>query len=363
MLKHSSAERRRPSERPGSVELLNTTFLEACARREPEYTPVWFMRQAGRYLPSYRKIKGNLPITEVAKNSDLASELAVDAVRQLGVDAAIIFADIMLPLEGMGIRFRIEENIGPIVENSIRSLDDVTVLRDFDPERDASFVYDGIEATISKLNDSVPLIGFSGAPFTLAGYIIEGAPSRELERTRALIYSQPETWKALMERLTRMVKEYLRRQVKHGVRAVQLFDSWVGCLSKDDYEQYVFEYTKDIFDSLDGVVPRIHFCANSGLLIESFQKVGPDVMSVDWRVSIDEVWRRTKEQLAVQGNLDPALALAGGETMESKVRGILESASGQRGHIFNLGHGVLRETPPENARRIVEIVHKETKRS
>ncbi len=321
------------------------------------------MRQAGRYLPSYKTIKGNLSVTEVAKNPQLASEVAVDAVRQLGVDAAIIFADIMLPLEGMGIKFRIEENVGPIVENPIRFLDDVTVLRDFDPERDAAFVYDGIEATISKLNDGVPLIGFSGAPFTLAGYIIEGAPSRELERTRALMYSQPETWKALMKRLTRMVKEYLRKQVKHGVRAVQLFDSWVGCLSEDDYEQYVFEYTKEIFDSLDGVAPTIHFCANSGLLIESFHHTGPDVMSVDWRVSIDEVWRRTKEQLAVQGNLDPALALAGGEKMESKVRGILESASGQRGHIFNLGHGVLRETPPENARRIVGIVHKETRRS
>lgn len=356
-------ERRRPSARQGGVNLLNTTFLEACARREPEHTPVWFMRQAGRYLPSYRKIKGNLPITEVAKNPQLASEAAVDAVRQLGVDAAIIFADIMSPLEGMGIRFRIEENVGPIVENPIRSIDDVTVLRDFDPERDAGFIYDGIEATISKLDDSIPLIGFSGAPFTLAGYIIEGAPSRDLERTRALMYSQPETWKTLMEMLTRMVKEYLRRQVKHGVRAVQLFDSWVGCLSKDDYEQYVLDYTKEIFDSLDGVVPGIHFCANSGSLIESFQKVGPDVMSVDWRVSIDEVWRRTDEQLAVQGNLDPVLALAGGERMESKVRGILKRASERKGHIFNLGHGVLRETPAENARRIVEIVHKETRRS
>jgi len=320
------------------------------------------MRQAGRYLPSYRKIKGILSVIDVAKDPELASEVVVDAVRQIGVDAAIIFADIMLPLEGMGIEFRIEENLGPVVTNPIRTLEDVRGLQDYSAEKESSFVYDGIEATLSKLNDSVPLIGFSGAPFTLAGYIIEGGPSRELERTKAMMYSQPEAWNALMRKLTKMVKAYLHNQVSHGVKAVQLFDSWVGCLSKDDYEQHVMEYTREIFDSLPVKIPKIHFCANSGPLVESFERTRPDVLSVDWRVEIDQVWKQTKEKVAVQGNLDPVVAMAGGEQLESHVRGILRRASPHKGHIFSLGHGVLRDTPPENLRRIVELVHNETRR-
>jgi uroporphyrinogen decarboxylase len=339
---------------------MNNSFLDACNRRDPEFTPVWFMRQAGRYLPSYRRIKGERGVIEVAKSPELASEIAADAVRALGVDAGIIFADIMLPLEAIGVDFKIQENVGPIVSNPIRSLDDVDALDTLESEGDMAFVYEGITATIEKLDGAVPLIGFSGAPFTLAGYMIEGGPSRNLEKTKAMMYSKPEIWGSLMKKLTKTVKEYLNAQVRYGVRAVQLFDSWVGCLAPSDYELFVLQYTKDIFSSISGV-PRIHFCADSSPLIEDFHRTGADVLSVDWRVSIDDVWKRCSGETAVQGNLDPAAAVAGGHEMESRVSDILERARIQTGHVFSLGHGVLQNTDPENLRAIVKLVHERTR--
>lgn len=339
----------------------NTTFLDACNGKDPEHTPVWFMRQAGRYLPSYRAVKGQKPVTEIARDPALSSQVAVDAVQALGVDAGILFADIMLPLAGMGVRFRIEENVGPIVENPIRTRADVDSLKVLDPETDVGFVFDGIDATLEKLDDSVPLIGFSGAPFTLAGYMIEGRPSRELELTKLMMYREPAAWHALMRALTRMVKGYLARQVSHGVHAVQLFDSWVGCLSPSDYHAYVSKYTRQIFDSLEGRVPRIHFCASSSSLLGEFAATSPDVLSVDWRMRISDAWRAAGGR-GVQGNLDPVLALAGGETMRRGATQILRESKGRRGHIFSLGHGVLKETPPENLRALVRSVHAATRR-
>jgi uroporphyrinogen decarboxylase len=315
------------------------------------------MRQAGRYLPSYRAVKGNRPVTEIAKDPMLASQVAVDAVRALDVDAAIIFADIMLPLEGMGVQFRIEENVGPIVTNPIRTLDDVNSLKGLSPEEDVGYVLDGIDATLQKLDDTVPLIGFSGAPFTLAGYMIEGRPSRDLEKTKQMMYLEPEAWHRLMSALTKMVIVYLSSQVSHGVDAIQLFDSWVGCLSPSDYENYVAEYTGEIMRSLDGRVPRIHFCANSSSLLEQFIDTGPDVLSVDWRMRIGEAWHRVEGRVGIQGNLDPVLALAGGEAMRREVGSIIELSGGYPGHVFSLGHGVLRETAPERLCEIVKMVH------
>jgi uroporphyrinogen decarboxylase len=341
---------------------MNTTFIDACTKKEPEHTPVWFMRQAGRYLPSYRAVKGNRPITEIAKDPALSSQVAVDAVRALDVDAGIIFADIMLPLEGMGVQFRIEENVGPIVTNPIRTSDDVSSLRALSPEEDVGYVFDGIDATLQKLDDSVPLIGFSGAPFTLAGYMIEGRPSRDLELTKQMMYREPETWHRLMAALTKMVKAYLASQVSHGVAAVQLFDSWVGCLSPSDYEAYVSQYTKEIMGSLKGKVPRIHFCANSYSLLRQFVDTGPDVLSVDWRMRIADAWEASGRSVGIQGNLDPVLALAGGDAMLRGAEEIVRQSSGRRGHIFSLGHGVLRETDPENLRRLVRLVHEKTAR-
>jgi len=339
---------------------MNSTFLDACNKKEPAHTPVWFMRQAGRYLPSYRTMKGNKSIIELAKDPSLASQAVVDAVRALKVDAGIVFADIMLPLEGMGVRFKIEENVGPVVSNPTRTLDDVNSLRILSPEEDVGYIFDGIEAAVQKLGDEVPLIGFSGAPFTLAGYMIEGRPSRNLEKTKQMMYRDPETWHLLMRALTRMIISYLSCQVSSGVQAVQLFDSWVGCLSPSDYETYVSEYTREIVHSLEGRVPRIHFCADSASLLERFVDTGPDVLSVDWRIEISDAWRRSNSRVAIQGNLDPVLALAGGEAMRREVSRILQQSTGRPGHIFSLGHGVLRETPPENLCEIVKMVHEAT---
>ncbi len=341
---------------------MNSAFLDACNRKQPAHTPVWFMRQAGRYLPSYRAVKGSRPVTEIAKDPALASQVVVDAVRALDVDAGIIFADIMLPLEGMGVRFKIEENVGPIVMNPVRTLDDVNSLKSLSPEEDVGYIFDGIDATLQKLDDTVPLIGFSGAPFTLAGYMIEGRPSRDLETTKRMMYREPETWHRLMGALTEMVTTYLERQVSHGVAAVQLFDSWVGCLSPSDYGSYVSEYTTQIMRSLSGKVPRIHFCANSSSLLEQFVQTGPDVLSVDWRLRISDAWERSGGRVGVQGNLDPVLALAGGEPMRREIGEILEQSKGRSGHIFSLGHGVLRETEPDNLRDAVKLVHETTRR-
>jgi uroporphyrinogen decarboxylase len=341
---------------------MNTTFIDACRRKEPEHTPVWFMRQAGRYLPSYRAVKGNRPVTEIARDPALSSQVVVDAVKALDVDAGIIFADIMLPLEGMGVQFKIEENVGPIVANPIRSSDGVDSLKVLSPEEDVGYVLDGIDATLQRLDGSVPLIGFSGAPFTLAGYMIEGRPSRDLELTKQMMYREPETWHGLMRALTKMTKTYLAHQVSHGVAAVQLFDSWVGCLSPSDYETYVSKYTKEIMRSLEGKVPRIHFCANSSSLLEQFIETGPDVLSVDWRVRIADAWRVSRGRVGIQGNLDPVLALAGGGAMGRGAGDILKESKGRKGHVFSLGHGVLRETDPENLRSLVKLVHERTKK-
>jgi len=338
----------------------NTTFLDACRRGEPEHSPVWFMRQAGRYLPSYRRLKGQQNIMDIVKDPELASDVAVDAVKALGVDAGIIFADIMVPLESIGVKFKIEENVGPVVSHPIHSLEDVTALGTLDSKEDLPYVLGGIRSTVAKLDDAVPLIGFSGAPFTLAAYLIEGGPSRNLEKTKTIIYSRPDVWEALMRKLTDTVKDYLVAQVDCGVSAVQLFDSWVGCLAAEDYARFVSAYTKEIFSSVSGV-PRIHFCADSSPLVEEFHATGADVLSVDWRVPLVDVWRRCSEETAVQGNLDPVVASVGGSAMRTRVADILEGARGHKGHIFSLGHGVLQNTNPESLRQVVEMVHSRTR--
>ncbi len=335
---------------------MGSTFVDACNRRATEHTPVWFMRQAGRYLPSYRKLRAQKGILEIARDPELAAEVTVDPVRQLGVDAAVVFADIMLPLEGVGVKFRIEENLGPVVENPVRTRRDVESMRDFDAESQVGHVLKTIETATTRL-DGTPLVGFSGAPFTLASYVIEGSPSREFQRTKAMMYSDLETWEELMSRLTSLVVAYSRAQVKHGASAIQLFDSWVGCLAPADYELYVKPYTKEVFESLRGTVPTIHFCANSSALVEEFASTGCDVISVDWRVPIGSVWQRCGGNMGVQGNLDPAAAAAGGGVMAKGVANVMEGAAERRGHVFNLGHGVLKETPPENLKKIVELVH------
>lgn len=335
---------------------MESTFVDACNRRGVDHTPVWFMRQAGRYLPSYRELRTGKGILEIAKDPELASEVTVDPVRQLGVDAAVLFADIMLPLEGIGVKFKIEENLGPVIENPVRTSREVEALGEFDPEEHVSYVLETIRRAVGKLNGT-PLIGFSGAPFTIASYLIEGAPSRDFQKTKRMMYSEPEAWEVLMGKLTKLIVRYLQAQIKSGVGAVQLFDSWAGCLSPGDYDAYAKDYTGQIFSAIRGPVPTIHFCADSSSLIEQFASTGCDVISVDWRVPIDSVWERTGNTMAVQGNLDPALAAVGGLAMDKGVTEIMKQAAGRKGHIFNLGHGVMKETSPENLKKIVRRVH------
>ncbi len=334
---------------------MRSTFVDACRRKQVDHTPVWFMRQAGRYLPSYRKLRSQKGMLEIAKDPRLASDVTVDPVRELGVDAAVVFADIMLPLEGVGVKFRIEENVGPIIERPIAGREDVEALADFDPDAHAGYVLETIALAVEKLAGT-PLVGFSGAPFTLASYLVEGGPSREFQKTKKMMYSDPEAWDLLMSKLTRLVAAYLGAQVRSGVDAVQVFDSSVGCLSPEDYRRYVRPYTSAVFGGVAGSVPTIHFCANSSALVEEFAATGAEVISVDWRVPVDSVWDRAGKDKGVQGNLDPVLAATGGGAMEDAVAGIMRKASGRRGHIFNLGHGVLRDTPPENLRRVVQMV-------
>jgi uroporphyrinogen decarboxylase len=339
---------------------MRSPFLDVLSGREPECTPVWFMRQAGRYMASYRQLKGNRTVLDLAKDPDAASGLVADAVKRLGVDAGIIFADIMLPLGGLGVDFEIEENVGPVVSSPIRTAEQVDGLGELEPESDVPFVLDGIEKTVEKLGGETPLIGFAGAPFTLAGYLVEGRPSRDLATTRYMMHSDPDSWGLLMEKLSEMVIAYLRSQVKHGVHAVQLFDSWVGCLSTAEYEEHVLKYTKRVFEGLGGAVPRIHFCADSSRLLERFWETGPEAVSVDWRTPLADVWRRCADDAVAQGNLDPTVASVGGRELEEQVGMILAQARGKR-HIFSLGHGVLQSTPEENLKKVVARVHEETR--
>jgi uroporphyrinogen decarboxylase len=336
-------------------------FLRACRRRPVDRTPVWFMRQVGRYLPEYRRMRRRHGILEICKDPELSARATLLPVERLGVDAAILFADIMLPLEPAGVRFRLVEGLGPVVESPIRSLDDVEGLRPVKPERDLPYVLESIRRVKGRLAGMVPLIGFSAAPFTLAAYLVEGRPSRDFWAVKGLMYSQPGLWHALMKRLAGMVVEYMRAQVAAGVDALQLFDSWAGCLSPADYEEHVLPYTRDIFRSLRPLgVPMIYFSTGTAGHLDLIRTLGADVVGIDWRVRIDDAWDALGDGVAVQGNLDPAALLADFEVVRARAMDIIDRVGGRPGHIFNLGHGVLPHTPVENLRRLVDLVHDAT---
>ena len=337
---------------------LNDRFLRACDRRPVDATPVWFMRQAGRFLPEYRKIREKHDIITICKNPELCAEVSTLPVKVLGVDAAIMFADIMLPLEGLGIEYQIKESMGPIIRNPVRNMEAAESLRKFDAALDVPFVLEAVELTKKKLDDQVPLIGFCGAPFTLASYIIEGRPTREFANTKALMYRDPKTWRTLMDKLTAAMANYLRAQIRAGVDAIQVFDSWVGCLSPQDYREYVLPYSQRIFNELENAgVPRIHFGTGTSSLLEEMREAGGDVFGVDWRIPIDLAWQRLGHEVSIQGNLDPAILLADIELIKSHAADILARTSGRQGHIFNLGHGMLPETPPDHVIELVKFVH------
>ncbi|MFO7246222.1 MAG: uroporphyrinogen decarboxylase [Thermaerobacter sp.] len=336
-------------------------FLAACRRRPTDRTPVWFMRQAGRIFPEYRALRERYDFLTLCRTPDLITQVTLMPLEPLGVDAAIIFADIMLPLEALGIAYDLREGTGPVIQQPVRTAADVARLARRDPREANAYLYEGIRQVKRELGGRLPLIGFAGAPFTLACYLVEGRSSREFTRARALMHGDPAAWHALMDVLSDTILDYLRAQVEAGVDAVQLFDSWVGGLSPWDYEEFVMPYSARILQGLAGTgVPRIHFGTGTATLLPLMARAGADVVGVDWRIGLDEAWDRIGPGYAVQGNLDPAVLLGPWEAVERRARDVLRRVGGRPGHIFNLGHGVLPGTPVDHLRRLVELVHSTT---
>ena len=340
---------------------MNGRLVRACRRESVDATPVWFMRQAGRSFSAYRALRERYGILELAKTPELCAEVTLMPVRELGVDAAVLFADIMLPLEPMGVGLRIEPEVGPIIDRPLRSAADVTALRPFDPA-EVSFTLDAIRLVRRELDGKAGVIGFSGAPFTLACYLIEGRPSRDFAIAKAFMYREPEAWDDLMERLTAMIVAYLEAQVDAGAQVVQLFDSWVGGLGPADYRAFVQPHVRRIFAALHSV-PTIHFGTGTAALLDLLAETGGDVIGLDHRVSLADAWQRIGHDRGVQGNLDAARLLAGWEATRDGAQAVLDEAAGRPGHIFNLGHGVLPQTDPQLLHRLVDYVHERTARS
>ena len=339
-------------------------FMDACYRRTPDATPVWFMRQAGRCLPAYRALRERHAFLETCKTPELAAEVTLMPVHAFDVDAAVIFADIMLPVEPMGIDLEMREKVGPVIHNPVRTLADVDALRLIEPEQDTPFVLDAIRLVRRELDGKKAVLGFAGAPFTLACYLIEGKPSREYGLAKSLMYREPTVWHALMRKLSAVTAAYLRAQAAAGADAVQLFDSWIGALNKADYRQYVQPHVRAIFDAVKETgAPAIHFGTGTSDLLEEMAAAGGDLVSVDARVLLDEAWARIGYDRGIQGNLDPTRLLAGWPATEEGARDVLARAARRPGHVFNLGHGVLPETSPDLLARLVEFVHDTTAHS
>ena len=334
---------------------MNDRFLRACRGEPVDAVPVWFMRQAGRSLPEYRELKKDHSILELCRRPDLAAEVTLQPVRRLNVDAAILFSDIVVPLQGMGVALDIKAGVGPVIEAPVRSRADVEPIRMLEPEADVDFVLESIRLLRKELE--VPLIGFAGAPFTLASYLIEGGPSKNHAHTKAMMLGDPDTWAALMKVLSDSVTRYLRAQIEAGAQAIQLFDSWVGHLAPTAYETHVLPWVRAIFDGVrDMGVPMILFGIVTGELLGLMSRSGCDVIGVDWRVPLDAARERVPTGMTVQGNLDPAVCFAPWDVVEVETTDVLRRAGG-RSHVFNLGHGVLPETDPDVLARLVELVH------
>jgi uroporphyrinogen decarboxylase len=335
----------------------DSLFLAACRNLPTGRVPVWFMRQAGRALPEYRAIRGTGSILSAVRDPDLAAEVTLQPVRRYGVDAAILYSDIVVPVEAVGFGVDIAPGVGPVVARPFRDSTDLERLPPLDPDADCPYVQETVRRVVSSLGD-VPLIGFAGAPFTVASYLVEGGPSRTLGRTKAMMLGQPDLWAQLLDRLADMAVTSLRAQIEAGASAVQLFDSWAGTLSPDLYERLVMPASAKVFAGVaDLGVPAIHFGVTTGELLPLLAKAGASVVGVDWRVPLDEARQRLGPDVAVQGNLDPAVCLAPWPAVEERVRDVLTRNGGRPGHIFNLGHGVLPETDPAVLARVVEQVH------
>ncbi len=338
-------------------------FLDACHLRQPDATPIWFMRQAGRCLAEYRELRKQYDILTMAKTPELCTMVTLMPVHTFGVDAAVLYADIMLPLEGMGVSLEIQPDLGPVIHNPIRTMKDVEALRVIDAEESVPYVMEAIRMVRRELEGKQAVIGFSGAPYTLACYMIEGRPSRDYALAKSLMYGQPGVWDALMNKLTTVVSDYLVAQVHAGADVVQLFDSWVGALSPSVYRRFVLPYTQRIFQAVKATgTPSIHFGTGTAALLELMTEAGGDVISIDWRVDLDEAWPRIGYDHGIQGNLDPTLMLTPWSVIEDGMHDVLRRTGNRPGHIFNLGHGVLAPTDPDLLRRLVDAVHETTQR-
>lgn len=332
-------------------------FMKSVRREPTPCTPVWLMRQAGRYLPEYRSLRRQIPFLQLCKTPSLCAEVMVRTVERLGVDAAIVFSDLLLILAPMGFPVKYTAAEGPIFSNPIRTAQDVDRLWELDSLEELAFVFEAVRLTRSALPGHIPLIGFAGAPFTLASYIIEGQGGSNFQHTKRLMYSDTGAWQTLMDRLARAVGRFLNAQIQAGAQAVQLFDTWAGCLGPEDYRRYVLPFSRAVIQAVDPAAPLIHFTTGNPALLPLVREAGGQVIGVDWRVRLDEAWGQIGYDRAIQGNLDPAVLLTNPDLIRRRVQEILQQAGHRPGHIFNLGHGVLPETPVENVLALVEAVH------
>ena len=337
--------------------LYQSPFLRACRRERVPYTPIWLMRQAGRYMSEYLEVRARQSFLELCKNPGLAAEVTITAAERLGVDAAIIFSDILLILQPMGMDLEYGKGDGPVIHNPVRETAHIKKLRELEDPGALEFVFEAIRITRSGLPAHLPLIGFAGAPFTLASYMVEGGSSRNYVHTKSLMYADIGVWNELLSLISRTLVRYLNAQIEAGVQAVQLFDSWVGCVSPDDYRQYVLPHTRSVIRGVQAGTPVIHFGTGTAGLLELMREAGGDVIGLDWRVRLDEAWQRIGHDVGVMGNLDPVGLFADQTHIRFQAEKILAKADGRLGHIFNLGHGVLPETPVENVRALIQIVH------
>jgi uroporphyrinogen decarboxylase len=336
--------------------------MRACRREPAPFTPIWLMRQAGRYMPEYRRLRDRYSFLEMCQRSELAAEVTVSAVERLGVDAAIIFADILLPLLPLGVGLHYEAGDGPLIDHPVRTLGELERLPAIEVTESLGFVAESIRRVDRAIGDRTPIIGFAGAPFTLASYLIEGGSSRQYQATKMLAYNQPATWHRLMAMLARITADYLKMQIAAGADVVQLFDSWVGSLGPDDYRRLVLPHTRSVIAAVRDRVPVIHFGTATGNLLELMRDAGGDVIGLDWRIDLDEAWRRLGHAVAIQGNLDPVVLFAEVGEIRRRAQSILDKAQGRPGHIFNLGHGILPETPVDHVIALVDAVHQISRR-
>jgi uroporphyrinogen decarboxylase len=334
----------------------NSNFVRACKSQPTDRTPVWFMRQAGRYMAEYRAVRKQHSLLEICKKPALAAEVTITAAEILGVDAAIIFADLLLPLEVMGLPFHFSAGEGPVIEKPVRTKEDIANLRT-DRWADLGYVSEAVGLVAKHFAERVPVIGFCGAPFTLASYMIEGGGSRNYIHAKKMMYNNPADWDALMGKLVAVTAAYSAEQVLAGADAIQIFDSWVGCLSVEDYRRYVLPHVTGMVKQLRKTgVPIIYFGTDSATLLPAMKETGADVIGLDWRIPLDEGWQRIEHKAAVQGNLDPVLLFADWKELKSRAEDILRRANGRPGHIFNLGHGILPETPVDNVKNLARFV-------